>query len=88
MLFSFLVSLSRNISQSKPMLGDFLIELFLTNEHSNYLKDSSKGKAAHTSRVVISKLVYRRGLDKYIKWSEGLAVAAIGRTCIGYFAKV
>lgn len=70
------------------MLGDFPIELFLTNEHSNYLKDSSKGKAAHASRVVISKLIYQRGLDKYIKWSEGLAAAGIGRTCIGYFAKV
>ena len=66
------------------MLGDFPIELFLTNEHSNYLKDRSKGKAAHVSRVVISKLIYQRGLDKYIKWSEGLAAAGIGRTCIAF----
>jgi hypothetical protein len=70
------------------MLGDFPIELFLTNEHSNYLKDRSKGKAAHASRVVISKLIYQRVAEKYIKWSEGLAAARIGRTIKGYFAKI
>ncbi len=69
------------------MLADFPIELFLTNEHSNYIIDSSKGKAAHASRVMISKLIYQRGLDKYIKWSEGIAAAGIGRTCIA-FAKL
>ena len=69
------------------MLADFPIELFLTNEHSNYIIDRTKGKAAHESRVMISKLIYQRGLDKYIKWSEGLAAAGIGRTCIA-FAKL
>lgn len=66
------------------MLADFPIELFLTNEHSNYIIDRSKGKAAHESRVMISKLIYQRGLDNYIKWSEGLAAAGIGRTCIAF----
>lgn len=66
------------------LFADFPIELFLTNEHSNYIKDRSKGKAAHASRVMISKLIYQRGLDKYIKWSEGLAAAGIGRTCIAF----
>jgi hypothetical protein len=31
---------------------------------------------------MISKLIYQWGLDKYIKWAEGLAAAGIGRTCI------
>ena len=66
------------------MLADFPIELFLTNEHSNYIHDRCKGKAAHASRVMISKLIYQRGLDNYIKWSEGLAAAGIGRTCIAF----
>jgi 2-polyprenyl-3-methyl-5-hydroxy-6-metoxy-1,4-benzoquinol methylase len=66
------------------MLADFPIELFLTNDHSNYIKDRSKGKEAHASRVMISKLIYQRGLDKYIKYSEGLAAAGIGRTCIAF----
>jgi hypothetical protein len=66
------------------MLADFPIELFLTNEYSNYIIDRSKGKAAHASRVMISKLIYQRGLDKYIKYSEGLAAAGIGRTCIAF----
>ena len=69
------------------MLADFPIELFLTNEHSNYIIDRTKGKAAHESRVMISKLIYQRGLDKYIKWSEGLAAAGIGRTCIAFAIK-
>lgn len=66
------------------MLADFPIELFLTNEHSNYVIDRSKGTDAHKSRVMISKLIYQRGLDNYIKWSEGLAAAGIGRTCIAF----
>lgn len=66
------------------MLADFPIELFLANKHSNYIIDRSKGKAAHESRVMISKLIYQRGLDNYIKWSEGLAAAGIGRTCIAF----
>ena len=69
------------------MLSEFPIELFLTNDHSNYIIDRSKGKAAHESRVIISKLIYQGGLDKYIKWSEGLAAAGIGRTCIAFAVK-
>jgi 2-polyprenyl-3-methyl-5-hydroxy-6-metoxy-1,4-benzoquinol methylase len=64
------------------MLADFPIELFLTNEYSNYIQDLSKGKAAHASKVMVSKLIYQRGLNNYIKWAEGLAAAGIGRTCI------
>jgi 2-polyprenyl-3-methyl-5-hydroxy-6-metoxy-1,4-benzoquinol methylase len=66
------------------MLADFPIEFFLANKHSNYIKDRSKGKDAHLSRVMLSKLIHQRGLDKYIKWSEGLAAAGIGRTCIAF----
>ena len=70
------------------MLADFPIEFFLANKHSNYIKDRSKGKDAHLSRVMLSKLIYQRGLDKYIKWSEGLAAAGIGRTCCIAFAVI
>ncbi len=66
------------------MLADFPIEFFLANKHSNYIKDRSKGKDAHLSRIMLSKLIYQRGLDKYIKWSEGLAAAGVGRTCIAF----
>ncbi len=66
------------------LLADFPIKLFLTNEHSNYINERSKGKAAHTRRVMISKLIYQRGLDKYINSSEGLAAVGIGRACIAF----
>jgi 2-polyprenyl-3-methyl-5-hydroxy-6-metoxy-1,4-benzoquinol methylase len=66
------------------MLADFPIELFLSNEYSNYVHNPIKGMAAHESRVMISKLIYQRGLENYIKWSEGVAAAGIGRTCIAF----
>jgi SAM-dependent methyltransferase len=69
------------------MLGDFPIELFLTNKHSNYVKNKSKGKAAHNSRVLISNLIFKKGNNNYIKYSEGLAAAGIGRTCIAFSVK-
>ncbi len=69
------------------MLGDFPVELFLSNENSNYIKDKSKGKAAHKSRVDVSSLIAKTGTDNYIKWSEGIAAASIGRTCIAFSIK-
>lgn len=68
------------------MLADFPVELFLFNEHSNYIHANYKGKAAHLSRVMISKLIYERGMVNYLKWSEGLAASGIGRTCIAFAA--
>ena len=64
------------------MLEEFLIELFLTNELSNYIKNSSKGKATYENRFMISKLIYQIGSDKYIKWSK--VSAAVGRTFIAF----
>lgn len=69
------------------MLGDFPIELFLTNEYSNYVTDRTKGKVAHQSRVMISNLIAEKGLQNYIHWSTGLAAAGIGRTCICFAVK-
>lgn len=73
--------------QVVKMLGDFPIELFLTNEDSNYLQIKSRGKSAHQSRVMISNLIADKGIERYIQWSEGLAAAGIGRTCIAFSIK-
>lgn len=65
--------------------GDFPIEFFLLNKHSNYVQNDV-GKEAHNSRTTIINLIWESGIDAYMKWSEGLASAKISRSCI-FFCK-
>lgn len=67
-------------------LGDFPIELFLLNKHSNYENQKKTGTEAHYARVKTSLYVRSRGLENYIKWASGLASGDTTRSCI-LFAK-
>ncbi|MEK0338057.1 MAG: hypothetical protein QQN41_11550, partial [Nitrosopumilus sp.] len=40
------------------ILADFPIDIFLLNDHSNYIKDKSKGKQAHYSRIYVMNLLF------------------------------
>ena len=53
-------------------LGDFPIEIFITNEHSNYSKNKSLGKQAHVSRTLIENFLIEENIDHYISLSESL----------------
>ena len=68
-------------------MGDFPIELYLLNKNSNYIKNRDLGKDAHLARVKMSNFISARGVEAYIKWSEGLAAAEIARTCI-FFVRI
>jgi SAM-dependent methyltransferase len=68
-------------------MGDFPIELYLLNKNSNYIKNRDLGKDAHLARVKMSNFISERGIEAYIKWSEGLAAAEIARTCI-FFVRI
>ncbi len=37
--------------------GDFPIEWYLMNSESNYVEDKSKGKSAHTARVILDSMI-------------------------------
>ena len=53
-------------------LGDFPIEIFISNMHSNYSKNRSLGKQAHESRTLIENFLIRENIDNYISLSETL----------------
>lgn len=66
------------------MLGDFPIELYLLNKHSNYDADKSRGPEAHLARVRTVHNVRSRGVENYVRWAEGLAAGATSRSCIAF----
>jgi len=68
--------------KTRRVLGDFPIELFLLNEHSNYNADRSKGKAAHRARIAAENYLLEMGLDKYVAYYEAAAKASLGRQAI------
>jgi len=67
-------------------LGDFPIEMFLLNKHSNYEKHKKYGAEAHFVRVKTVNFVRSRGILNYIQWASGLAAGGTSRSCI-VFAK-
>lgn len=73
--------------ETLKMLADFPIELFLFNEHSNYWKDRSKGKAAHRARIEVDNLLFSRGVDAYIDYMASAAACDFGRN-IAAFARL
>jgi 2-polyprenyl-3-methyl-5-hydroxy-6-metoxy-1,4-benzoquinol methylase len=67
-------------------LGDFPIELYLLNKHSNYEIQRKRGAEAHFARVKTVNFVRSHGIEKYIQWAAGLAAGGTSRSCI-VFAK-
>ncbi len=48
------------------ILADFPIDIFLMNDHSNYVKNKSKGKQAHLARVSIMNFLYDQNLEQTV----------------------
>jgi 2-polyprenyl-3-methyl-5-hydroxy-6-metoxy-1,4-benzoquinol methylase len=84
-------SLSKIMEASKlrivRMLGDFPIENFLLNEHSNYKSDQTRGRAAHLARCEFD-LFYSQQIDNYIKFLEAQAQLGIGRDVVVYITQL
>ena len=68
----------------KLLMADFPIELYLLNEHSNYVFDKSKGKSAHLARVRANNYVFDQGIENYINYFKANAQANLGRQAILY----
>lgn len=64
----------------KSMMTDYPIELFLLNEHANYVKDRSVGKAAHSARVAAENFFHKISPEKTVVLYQSLAELGIGRT--------
>lgn len=69
-------------------LGDFPIELYLLNKHSNYENHKEYGTEAHLARVKTSLYVRSKGIKNYIRWASGLAAGGTTRSCIVFAKKI
>ncbi|MEM7393491.1 MAG: class I SAM-dependent methyltransferase [Verrucomicrobiota bacterium] len=72
------------------VLGDFPIEWFLMNGHSNYVEDRSKGRAAHEARIFLENFLHREVEEPDVLngFFEALAKTGQGRQLIGFFIRV
>ena len=73
--------------QKEKIIGDFPIDWFLTNDNSNYIKDKSKGTAAHQSRVwLYNHIASNNPPAEVIQFYESLANIGMGRNITGFFS--
>ncbi len=61
------------------MLGDFPIDWFIFHPGSNYVRDPSKGKAAHAARVELENLIHEQPIEDVIRFWSALARIGLGR---------
>lgn len=59
--------------------GDFPVDFFLMNSHSNYVMDRRKGKEAHNARVTLDLLMAKKGLKAYHRFCQSLSGVGVGR---------
>lgn len=83
-LKNLLISLDYDI---EVCMGEFPIELFLTNKESNYIHDKTKGKAAHTSRVETDNFLFNQGIKPYLDFYKASAQLGFSRQIL-IFAKL
>lgn len=72
---------------SVEVLGEFPIDLFLYNPDTNYVKDRSKGRNCHFSRVQVELGLRRYSLEGLLAFRRGCASVGIGRDVVCYVSK-
>lgn len=85
-----LISLCENNNwKTEKVIGDFPIEWFLMNNHSNYCNDKSLGKQAHASRIFLENFLEEKTTNKHdlIDFYESMSKINQGRQIIGFFRK-
>ncbi len=65
-------------------MGEFPIEVFLSNESSSYVKNKDNGKYAHKSRVEVDNFLFNQGLEKYINYYKACAEIGFSRQVVIY----
>jgi SAM-dependent methyltransferase len=66
---------------------DFPIEIFLSNQHSNYWNNRSIGSDAHASRLLVENHLMSKSIIDYISYSEAAARLDFGRELVVYLKK-
>lgn len=65
-------------------MGQFPIELYLSNESSNYVKNKENGKFAHKSRIEVDNFLFENGIEKYINYYKASADIGLSRQVVIY----
>lgn len=70
------------------MLGDFPVDWFLYHPGSNYVKDTSTGKAAHMARVQIENLIHKQPIEDVLSFWSATAKLGVGRDITAYLRPI
>jgi 2-polyprenyl-3-methyl-5-hydroxy-6-metoxy-1,4-benzoquinol methylase len=71
--------------KSISILSDYPIDWSLLNPNTNYIKDKSKGKSCHRTRIEFENLVHTLPTDKVINFYKAMADLGLGRSITGFF---
>ena len=63
-------------------MGEFPIELYLTNEASNYNKIKEVGRFAHKSRIEVDNFLFEQGIENYINFYKASADIGLSRQVV------
>lgn len=70
----------------ESLLGDFPVDWFLFNHHSNYIADRSKGKAAHRARIALENLILESNPADAAAFFAAIAQVGMGRDLTAIFS--
>jgi 2-polyprenyl-3-methyl-5-hydroxy-6-metoxy-1,4-benzoquinol methylase len=70
----------------RDILSDFPIDLFLLHEGSNYVRDRTKGPAAHRARVESELLLGRLDPEKVNTFYSAMARVGLGRSLTAFLS--
>jgi SAM-dependent methyltransferase len=73
--------------RARRLISDFPIDLFLLNEHSNYVEHPETGKAAHRARLGFEEAFRDVPVDAMLTFLESAANIGLGRNPIGVFER-
>jgi 2-polyprenyl-3-methyl-5-hydroxy-6-metoxy-1,4-benzoquinol methylase len=77
--------LSHHGFELKEMVADFPIDLFLFNEKTNYVNDSTAGKHCHQARIEIENLLHAHNPWATLKMYAAMASLGVGRQIMGLY---
>jgi hypothetical protein len=67
-------------------LADFPIDFNLSNMDTNYVRDKSKGKNVHLSRVFLENLLDEISITNTVELYKALAELGLGRDITSFFS--
>lgn len=71
--------------ESISVIGDYPIDWSLLNPNTNYVKDKTKGKSCHRTRIEFENLLHTMPTEKIVAFYKSMADLGLGRSITGFF---